>query len=91
VGYRRGCGPPPEHGDSFQEAVTLFSDDRALSIDDPDHSTGEDRFVLLRLSAAPRALAVVPCYPEAEDTIRTISARMATRPERATYEARWRP
>jgi uncharacterized DUF497 family protein len=80
-----------KHGVSFQEAVTVFSDDRALLIDDPDHSTGEDRFVLLGLSAALRALVVVHCYREAQDTIRIISARQATRPERATYETRWRP
>ncbi len=80
-----------KHGVSFQEAVTVFSDERGLLIDDPDHSAGEDRFVLLGLSAALRTLVVVHCYREAEDTIRIISARKATRPERATYEARWRP
>ncbi len=80
-----------KHGVSFQEAVTVFSDERGLLIDDPDHSAGEDRFVLLGLSGALRTLVVVHCYREAEDTIRIISARKATRPERATYEARWRP
>ncbi len=80
-----------KHGVSFQEAVTVFSDERGLLIDDPDHSAGEDRFVLLGLSAALRTLVVVHCYREAEDTIRIISARKATRPERATYEVRWRP
>jgi uncharacterized DUF497 family protein len=80
-----------KHGVSFQEAVTVFSDERGLLIDDPDHSAGEDRFVLLGLSAALRTLVVVHCYREAEDSIRIISARKATRPERATYEARWRP
>jgi hypothetical protein len=32
---------------AFEEAETVFSDDLALLIDDPDHSDEEDRFVLL--------------------------------------------
>jgi uncharacterized DUF497 family protein len=80
-----------KHGVSFQEALTVFSDDRGLLLDDPDHSAGEDRFILLGLSAALRTLVVVHCYRETRDTIRIISARKATRPERATYEARWQP
>ena len=38
-----------KHGVSFEEAVTAFSDDEALLLDDPDHSTDEERFVLLGL------------------------------------------
>ena len=41
-----------KHGVSFEEAQTVFYDDRALLIADPDHSDDEDRFVLLGLSAA---------------------------------------
>jgi hypothetical protein len=48
-----------KHGVAFEEAETVFSDDLALLIDDPDHSDEEDRFVLLGLSAASRILAVV--------------------------------
>ncbi len=80
-----------KHGVSFQEAVTVFSDERGLLLDDPDHSADEDRFILLGRSAGLRTLVVVHCYREARDSIRIISARQATRPERATYEARWRP
>jgi len=41
-----------KHGVSFAEAETVFSDDHALLLDDPDHSSGdEERFVLLGLSA----------------------------------------
>jgi uncharacterized DUF497 family protein len=87
----KGAANLRKHGVSFQEAVTVFSDERGLLLDDPDHSTGEDRFVLLGLSARLRTLVVVHCYREDPDTIRIISARKATRPERATYEARWRP
>ena len=47
--------------------------------------------VLLGLSATLRMLAVVHCYREEDDVIRLISARKATRPERAQYTARWQP
>ncbi len=36
-----------KHGISFEEAQTAFFDDLALIIDDPGHSEGEARFVLL--------------------------------------------
>jgi uncharacterized protein len=80
-----------KHGVSFEEAETAFSDEHALVLDDPDHSTGEDRFVLLGLSAALRVLVVVHAYREADAVIRLISARKATRSERAQYDARWHP
>ena len=80
-----------KHGISFDEAETAFSDERALLLDDPDHSSAEDRFVLLGLSAALRILLVSHMYREGDDVIRLISARKATRAERAQYVYRWRP
>jgi uncharacterized DUF497 family protein len=77
-----------KHGVAFEEAETVFLDDLALLIDDPDHSDEEDRFVLLGLSAAPRILAVVHAYRSAQDAIRIISARKATKTERAIYVKR---
>ena len=77
-----------KHGVAFEEAETVFSDDLALLIDDPDHSDEEDRFVLLGFSGAPRILAVVHAYRLAQDTIRIISARKATKAERAIYVRR---
>jgi uncharacterized protein len=71
------------------EPQTVFSDERALVLDDPDHSDTEDRFILPGLSAGLRVLVVVHCYREAEDTIRLISARKATPSERRHYAARW--
>lgn len=79
-----------KHGVSFDEASTLFSDDYGLLIDDPDHSGEEDRFLLLGLSASQRALVVAHCYRKADDVIRIISARKATRKERDIYNRRWR-
>lgn len=78
-----------KHGVSFEEAETAFSDEHALLQDDPDHSTDEERFVLIGLSAALRTVVVCHCYRERADVIRLISARKATRTERRTYAARW--
>lgn len=47
-----------KHGVLFQEAQTVFADDAALLVSDPDHSDREDRFVLLGLSARLRLLVV---------------------------------
>ena len=51
-----------KHKISFEEAKTVFVDERAKLIDDPDHSQDEDRFVLLGLSSALRLLLVCHCY-----------------------------
>jgi len=78
-----------KHGVSFPEAATVFVDDRAILIPDPSHSDDEDRFLLLGTSAALRTLVVCHCYRESVEVIRIISARMANRNERKTYEQRW--
>lgn len=77
-----------KHGISFEEAETAFLDDHARVLEDPDHSTDEDRFLLLGMSVALRVLVVVHCIREDDSTIRIISARKATRVERAQYGAR---
>jgi hypothetical protein len=77
------------HGVSFEEALTVFSDEQALLIDDPEHSQYEDRFILLGLSVSLRTLVVVHCYREDDDVIRIISARKTTRKEKDTYNRRW--
>jgi len=78
-----------KHGVSFPEAATVFSDERALLLADPDHSDEEDRFVLLGLSAKLRLLIVCHCYRRDDEWIRIISARKATKPEAAVYARRW--
>lgn len=75
-----------KHGVSFGEAQTVFYDENALLIDDPDHSEDEDRFIILGLSAGARLLVVCHCYRESETVIRIISARKATRKETQYYE-----
>jgi uncharacterized DUF497 family protein len=74
-----------KHGVSFEEAQSVFSDERARLIDDPDHSDDEERFILLGLSSSLRVLVVVHCYRAEGNTIRIISARKATREEQRHY------
>jgi len=64
--------------------------DHAAILEDPDHSGEEERVLLLGLRAALRVLVVVHCVREAGSVIRLISARKATRSERAQYDARWK-
>lgn len=73
-----------DHGVSFDEASTVFGDILAMNMPDPDHSKGEQRFVVLGMSSASRL--VVVSYAERPPRTRIISARLATRPERRTYE-----
>jgi uncharacterized protein len=72
-----------KHGVSFADAVAVFADEFALSIEDtfPD----EERFIVLGLDAFGQLLIVVYTW-RAEERIRIISARKATRQERAQYE-----
>ena len=87
---RKDAGNRRKHGLSFDEAQTVFADEHALLLDDPDHSATEERFILLGLSAVFRVLVVVHGYRDRDDTIRIISARKATKRERQRYEERWR-
>ena len=87
---RKAAANLRKHGISFAEAETAFYDDYATIIDDPDHSAEEERFLLLGMSAALRIFVVVHCVREVGSVIRLISARKATRSERAQYDARWK-
>ena len=71
---------------SFEDAQSVFSDENALLIDDPDHSGEDDRFVLLGLSQSLRLLVVVHCYRSEGNVIRIISARKADAQERFSYQ-----
>lgn len=72
-----------KHGVSFEEAATAFADPMSITRFDPDHSEDEDRFLLLGASHAGRL--VVVAHTDRRDSIRIISARIATRRERRTY------
>jgi len=73
-----------KHGVGFPEAATAFADPHSITIADPDHSVGEERFVLI--GQTDRRRLVVVAHVERGDLIRIISARPASRRERNTYE-----
>ncbi len=75
-----------KHGVWFEEAQSVFSDLHARLFYDPEHSEGEDRFILLGVSSAGRTLVVVHCYRDSDSLIRIISARKATKKEVRFYE-----
>ena len=73
-----------KHGVSFDEAVTVFGDDMALTYSDTDHSETEDRSRTYGLSHKGKLLVVV--HTERRNNIRLISARKATRYEKTIYQ-----
>lgn len=74
-----------KHGVSFEDARTVFYDERALVIPDPDHSNVEERFVIMGMSALSRVLVVVHCFRSNNNVIRIISARRAGTKEVKPY------
>jgi uncharacterized DUF497 family protein len=74
-----------KHGVDFREAATVFDDTLSMTFPDEGHSVGERRFLIIGMSALGR-IVVVSHMELAADTIRIISARRATRPERTFYE-----
>ncbi len=74
-----------KHGVSFEEALTVFGDPLALTIDDPDHSHQEHRLLTTGVSERGRVIIVAHTY--GGGTIRIISARRTTRRERKQYES----
>jgi uncharacterized DUF497 family protein len=73
-----------KHGVSFQDASTAFGDSLSLTMDDPDHSNREVRFLLLGQTYSGRL--VVVSHTTRGETVRIISARLAERHERRAYE-----
>ena len=79
-----------KHGVSFDEATTVFVDEKALQIEDPEHSEEEERFILLGLSSRLRILLICHCYRQSDRIIRIISARKASQSEQQQYWERWK-
>lgn len=82
---RKATGNLRRHGISFDEAATAFADPLSITVPDPDHSADEGRFLLIGLSLRHRLLVVIHAERNASD-IRLISARLASRRERRSYE-----
>ena len=74
-----------KHNIRFDEAKTVFFDENAILIHDPEHSDNEERFVILGLSAIARLLVVCHCFRYKDSVIRIISARKATKRESMQY------
>ena len=73
-----------KHGVSFDEAVSVFGDELALTFADADHTPVEDRSRTYGISNKARLLVVI--HTERRNGIRIISARKATRYEKSIYE-----
>lgn len=73
-----------KHGVAFEEASSVFGDAFAVTIDDPDHSTNEGRFLTTGYSNRRRLIIVA--HTDRDDRLRLISARGVTPAERHVYE-----
>lgn len=82
---KKSASNEKKHGVSFDEAKSIFTDQFARLIADPDNSDEEDRFILLGTSIHSRLLVVCHCV-RMNDSIRIISARKADKQEREIYE-----
>lgn len=71
-----------KHGVKFSDAVGVFEDEDAITIDDENEK--EERFVSIGMDFLSRILVVV--YTFRDIVIRIISARKATKQERKMYE-----
>lgn len=76
-----------KHGISFDEAKSVFFDENAIVIHDPEHSDEEERFIILGLSTEANLLVVCHCFRHNE-IIRIISARKATKKEMTQYQGK---
>lgn len=81
---RKAQSNKKKHGITFEEASTIFGDPLSITIHDPAHSIGEDRFITIGTSINDKLIVVV--HADHDDIIRIISARRAIRGEKKQYE-----
>ena len=82
---RKNKANQQKHGVSFEEARSVFFDDRAVEFYDNEHSEWEDRLLILGVSVRLRLLMICHCVREERNVIRIISARKATKNEQKYY------
>jgi uncharacterized DUF497 family protein len=84
---RKAAANLTKHGVSFDEATTIFADTGALDGPDVGHSTAEARFLRVGQSILDRVLVVAYTQRKGShgEAVRIISARRASREERAAY------
>lgn len=75
-----------KHAVTFLEASEVFDDDLSSTVRDPDHSAGEERYLIFGIDKQGKHLVV--SYTERGHRIRLISARPMTTRERRAYERR---
>ncbi len=73
-----------KHGIPFSEAATVFYDPLSATFDDLDHSRSEPRWITVGMSSRSRLLVVA--HTERGNSVRIISARLATKNERKKHE-----
>jgi hypothetical protein len=73
-----------KHGISFADAATVFGDPLYVDFYDPDHSSDENRYLIIGASKEGRIL--IMSYTERNGVVRLISAREVTPTERKAYE-----
>ena len=78
-----------KHGVAFDEALTVFADPVARIFDDPDHSEGELRELIVGISTKSRLLVVG--FTERFGRVRLIHARRASKAERKRHEENTTP
>ena len=74
-----------KHQISFEEAKSIFFDEFGVQFFDDDHSSGEDRFLMLGMSSRAKLLIVCHCERDHGATVCIISARKANKRESAFY------
>jgi uncharacterized protein len=80
---QKAAGNLRKHGVSFDEAMTVFADWKSITLPDPDHSEGEERFLIVGTSS--RGQVLVVSHAERGENIRIISARRADSRERRKH------
>ena len=81
---RKAAANLRNHGVSFEEAASVFADPHSITVPDPDHSLGEQRFYLLGMSSRGKILVVY--HTDRGANTRIISAWGANRRQRRQYE-----
>ena len=75
-----------KHQVSFEDAQSVFYDEFAVQFFDEQHSSDEERFLMLGMSSGASLLIVCHCERENGEVIRIISARKASKRESAFYQ-----
>ena len=78
-----------KHDISFEQAQKIFEDDMGILIPDPDHSIGEERYVLIGAEIGLGVCIVCHCYIDRGEIIRLISARPASKQEKEQYRRQY--